>query len=122
MIKLFRILLAALGVILIVVLAVDNRAPVELVFWPLPFRYQVPLYWVFLLGLFAGALLGGAAMWLSSRADRREARALRRRVRAIEYQERLKREREEQQILEEARRKAQAIAIAGPSARQTPAA
>jgi uncharacterized integral membrane protein len=116
MIKLLRLLLAVIGVVLILVLAVDNRAPVEVVFWPLPFRYQVPLYWVFLFGLFAGALLGGAAAWLSSRADRREARAMRRRVRAIEYQERLQREREEQAILEQARRKTQAIAIEAPHA------
>lgn len=116
MIKLFRMVLALLGVILIVMLAVDNREPVQLVFWPLPFSYQVPLYWVFLLGLFAGALLGGVAVWLSSRADRREARAMRRRVRAIEYQEKLKRERQEQEILEEARRKTQAVAIAAPQA------
>lgn len=116
MIKLLRLLLAVIGVVLIVVLAVDNRAPVEVVFWPLPFRYQVPLYWVFLFGLFAGALLGGAAVWLSSRTDRREARAMRRRVRAIEYQERLQREREEQAILEQARRKTQAIAIEAPHA------
>lgn len=116
MTKLLRLLLAVIGVVLIVMLAVDNRAPVEVIFWPLPFRYQVPLFWVFLFGLFAGALLGGAAVWLSSRADRREARAMRRRVRAIEYQERLQREREEQAILEQARRKTQAIAIEAPHA------
>ena len=41
---------------------------------------------------------------------------MRRRVRAIEYQEKLKRERQEQEILEEARRKTQAVAIAAPQA------
>jgi uncharacterized integral membrane protein len=116
MIKLVRTLLALVGLILIVVLAVDNRGIVELVFWPLPFRYHMPLYWVFLLGLFAGALLGGTALWLSSRADRREARALRRRARAADYQEKLKREREEQAILEQARRKTQGLALAPPRA------
>jgi uncharacterized integral membrane protein len=116
MTKLLRLLLAVIGLVLIVVLAVDNRAPVEVIFWPLPFRYQVPLFWVFLFGLFAGALLGGAAVWLSSRTDRREGRAMRRRVRAIEYQERLQRERDEQAILEQARRKTQAIAIEAPHA------
>ena len=116
MIRLLRMLLGLLGLVVIVMLAVDNRQPVDLIFWPLPFTYQVPLYWVFLLGLFTGALLGGAALWLSSRADRKETRAMRRKVRAIEYQERLKREQEEQQILEQARQKTQAIAIAAPRA------
>lgn len=116
MTKLLRIVLAVCGLIVIVMLAVDNRQPVELVFWPLPFSYQVPLYWVFLLGLFAGALLGGAALWLSSRADRRDARAVRRKVRAVEYQERLKREEHEREIVEQARRKTQAIAIEAPRA------
>ena len=116
MTRLLRLLLGLLGLILIVMLAVDNRQPVNLVFWPLPFSYEMPLYAVFLLGLFAGALLGGTALWLSSSTDRRQARAMRRRVRAIEYQERLNREREEQEILEQARRKTQAIAIEAPRA------
>lgn len=116
MIKLLRLLLGLVGLVLIVMLAVDNRQVINLNFWPLPFSYEMPLYAVFLLGLFAGALLGGTALWLSSRADRREARALRRRVRAIEYQEKLRREREEQAILEQARRKTQTIAIEAPRA------
>ncbi|MEK0084448.1 lipopolysaccharide assembly protein LapA domain-containing protein [Benzoatithermus flavus] len=114
MIKLLRLLLALVGVIVIVVLAVDNRAPVQVAFWPLPFDIEVPLYGVLLFGLILGALLGGVAMWLSSLSDRREVRALRRRVRAVEYQEKLQRERKEQEILEQARRKTQAIAIAAP--------
>ena len=116
MIKLLTLLLALLGALLIVMLAVDNRNMVEIVFWPLPFRYQMPLYAVFLIGLFAGALLGGTATWLSGRADRREARALRRKVRAVEYQERLKRERQEQEALEQARRKTQNLALSAPQA------
>lgn len=116
MIKLLRILLAVVGLVVIVILAVDNRAPVAVSFWPLPFTYQVPLYWVFLFGLILGAILGGISFWLSAWAYRSEARAMRRRVRAIEYQERLKREREEQAILEQARRKTQAIAIEAPHA------
>ena len=60
MIKLLRLLLALFGLVFIVMLAVDNRGIVEIVFWPLPFRYHMPLYAVFLIGLVAGALLGGA--------------------------------------------------------------
>ncbi len=116
MIKLLRLLLALVGLIVIVMLAVDNREPVQVIFWPLPFSMQVPLYWVLLFGLALGAVLGGAAVWLSNLSNRREARALRRKVKAVEYQERLKREREEQEILEQARRKTQALAISAPHA------
>lgn len=116
MLKFLTFLLALLGALVIIVLSVDNRDMVNLVFWPLPFTYQMPLYAVFLIGLFAGAILGGTATWLSAHADRREARALRRKVRAVEYQDRLKREREEQEALELARRKTQSMALTVPQA------
>ena len=116
MLKLLTFLLALLGALVIIVLSVDNRGMVDLVFWPLPFTYQMPLYVVFLIGLFAGALLGGTATWLSAHANRREARALRRKVRAAEYQDRLKREREEHEALELARRKTQSMALTAPQA------
>jgi uncharacterized integral membrane protein len=116
MLKLLTFLLALLGAIVIVVLSVDNRQIVDIVFWPLPFTYQMPLYAVFLIGLFAGAILGGTATWLSAHEDRRQARALRRKVRAVEYQDRLKRERDEQEALEQARRKTQSMALTAPQA------
>ena len=116
MIKLLRLLLALFGLVFIVMLAVDNRGIVEIIFWPLPFRYHMPLYAVFLLGLFAGALLGGLALWLSNHDRRSEARALRRNVKAVEYQDRLKKEREEQEVLEMARRKTQSLSLAAPQA------
>lgn len=116
MIKLLRLLLALFGLVFIVMLAVDNRAIVEIVFWPLPFHYHMPLYAVFLIGLVAGALLGGLALWLSNHDRRSEARALRRRVRSVDYQEQLQKEREEQEVLEQARRKTQSMALAAPHA------
>lgn len=116
MTKLLTILLSLLGAIVLIVLSVDNRQPVDLVFWPLPFTYQMPLYRVFLLGLVVGALLGGTVTWLSAHSKRREARALRRKVRAVEYQDRLRREREEQEMLEQARRKTQNLALTAPQA------
>ena len=116
MLKLLTFLLALLGALVIVVLSVDNRQMVELVFWPLPFTHQLPLYAVFLIGLVAGAILGGTATWLSGHTNRREARALKRKVRAVEYQDRLKREREEQEALEAARRKTQSMALTVPQA------
>ncbi|MFO1049772.1 MAG: LapA family protein [Geminicoccaceae bacterium] len=114
--KLLTILIALVGALVIVVLSVDNRQTVDLVFWPLPFTHQLPLYVVFLIGLFAGALLGGMSTWLSAHASRRDARALRRKVRAVEYQERLTRERQEQEALEQARRKTKDLVLAAPHA------
>lgn len=116
MIGFIRALLALLGLVIIVMLAINNRQMVDIVFWPLPFSYSMPLYVVFLIGLFLGTLLGGIAAWLSTGAERREARRLRRRVKAVEYQEKLKREREEAEILEQARRKSQSLALSAPSA------
>ena len=116
MIKFLRLLLALIGLVVVVVLSVDNRQIVDLNFWPMPFTYQLPLYAVFLIGLIGGAILGGLAVWLASLGQRAEARTMRRRVRAVEYQERLKRERDEAEIVEEARRKTQALALAAPRA------
>ena len=116
MIKLLTFLLALVGALVIIVLSVDNRGMFELVFWPFPFTYQLPLYAVFLSGLFLGALLGGTATWLRAHASRRDARALRRKVRTVEYEERVRREREEQEALEQARRKTQSLALAAPQA------
>jgi uncharacterized integral membrane protein len=111
MIRFLRLLLALVGVIVIVILSVNHRQHVDIVFWPLPHTFSVPLYAVLLFGVILGALLGGTALWLSSWSDRRETRALRRRVQAIEYQERLRREREEAELLEQARRKSEALAL-----------
>ena len=116
MTKLPTILLTILGAVILIVLSVDNRQPVDLVFWPLPFTYRIPLYLVFLIGLVLGTLLGGTATWLSSHSRRREARTLRRKVRAVEYQDQLRREREEQEMLEQARRKTQNLALTAPQA------
>lgn len=117
MIGFIRTVLALLGIVVIVLLAIDNRQIVEIDFWPLPLTYPMPLYAVFLIGVFLGALLGGLAVWLSTRSRRREARRLQRQVKANEYQERLRRERQEAEILEEARRKNQggSLALAAPN-------
>lgn len=116
MTKLLTFLLGILGAIVIIVLSVDNRQPVDLVFWPLPFTYHLPLYRVFLFGLVLGAVLGGAATWLSAHSRRVEARSLRRKVRAVEYQDRVRRERDDQDMLEQARRKTQNLALTAPQA------
>jgi lipopolysaccharide assembly protein A len=116
MLKLIRALLFLLGVAVIVVLSISNRQPVDVSFWPLPYGLTVPLYWVFLFTLALGIVLGGLAVWLSRQGERAELRQLRRRVRAVEYQDRLRREAEEQALVDEARRKTQALALSPPPA------
>ena len=64
MIKIFRLLLGLVGLVVIASFAVSNRQTVEMALWPLPDTFQVQLFWVFLLGLVVGAVLGGLGAWL----------------------------------------------------------
>jgi lipopolysaccharide assembly protein A len=86
MIKALRVLVGLFGLLVIVAFAIANRAPVEVSFAPLPIVIELPVYGVFLLGLVLGGLLGGAAVWLGSARDRRQARRLRRQSSALENQ------------------------------------
>jgi putative membrane protein len=116
MLQLIRALLFAAGVAVVVLLSIDNRQPVDIGFWPLPYGVTVPLYWVFLAALALGVVLGGLSVWLSGHAARAELRQLRRRVKAVDNQERMRREAEEQALVDEARRKTGALALAPPVA------
>jgi uncharacterized integral membrane protein len=116
MLKLLRAILFILGLIVVLFLSVANRQPVDISFWPLPYGLTVPLYWVFLFTLALGIVLGGLASWLSRAGTRVETRQLRRKVRQVEHEERLRREAEEQAVVEEARRKTQALTLAPPTA------
>jgi uncharacterized integral membrane protein len=119
-VRIIRALLVLLGVFIVVMLSIDNRELVGFSFWPLPYAYQVPLYWIMLCSLAVGVILGGCAGWISGHASRAELRRLRRRVDAMERQERAKRDAEEQAQVEEARRKTQALALSGPAPRVEP--
>ena len=70
----------AIAIALIATFAVENRAPVTVDFWPLPWTLHPPLYFAVLgagaIGLILGGLLCGAArlrLWLRARAS--ESRA-----------------------------------------------
>ena len=117
LLKLIRALLFLVGLVLIVMLAIDNRGHVDVVFWPLPYSINVPLYWVFLFSLAVGAILGGVAAWLSGRGRRSETRDLRAKARELEEQERRRREAEERALAEEARRRTAALAAIAPPSR-----
>jgi lipopolysaccharide assembly protein A len=116
MLKLIRALLFLVGVAVVVQLSIDNRQPVGISFWPLPYATTVPLYWVFLAALALGVVLGGLAVWASGHRARAELRQLRRRVRAVDNQERMRREEEERALVDEARRKTESLALAPPVA------
>ena len=104
MTKLLSVLLAIVGALVIVVLSVDNRQMADLVFWPLPFSFQLPLYAVFLIGLVGGVLWVGRDLALGERPAQGGQRPCSR-VRKTENQEKLNREREEREVLEQARRR-----------------
>jgi uncharacterized integral membrane protein len=118
--NIIRALLFLLGLFIVVMLSIDNRELVGFSFWPLPYAYQIPLYWIMLCALALGVIVGGFATWLSGRASRAELRRLRRRVAVMEQQERAKRDAEERAQVEEARRKTQALALSGPAPRVEP--
>jgi uncharacterized integral membrane protein len=112
-----RAILVVVGLLAIVMLSIDNRELVGFSLWPLPYAYQVPLYWIMLAALALGIVLGGFASWVSGAATRAERRRLRNKVGMLEQHERAKREAEERAQVEEARRKTQALALSGPPRR-----
>jgi uncharacterized integral membrane protein len=86
MTRLVRLIVGLIALLIIVIFAIANRAPVEVSFAPLPLAIELPVYGVFLLGLVIGGLLGGAVVWLNGHPYRRDARRLRNKVWALENQ------------------------------------
>lgn len=80
---LYRAVLLVLAIFLIL-FAVSNRETVSVGLWPLPFLADLPLYLLCFLSLLVGALIGVVAAWAVGRHDRRELRARRRRIDALE--------------------------------------
>ena len=70
--------------IFLILFAISNRETVSVGFWPLPFLADVPLYLLCFLSLLIGALIGVAIAWMASHRTRRELRARRRRIDALE--------------------------------------
>jgi uncharacterized integral membrane protein len=70
--------------IFLILFAVSNRGTVSVGFWPLPFLADVPLYLLCFLSLLFGAQIGVAIAWIAGHGNRRELRARRRRIEALE--------------------------------------
>lgn len=115
MAKLLRGLVAIVGLIVIVTFSVANRGLVDVSFFPLPMpAVQLPVFAVFLIGVFIGAIIGGLSLWLSEREMRREWRQLRRAARADAHRRRLAEAEEERLAAERSRERQSALALAAP--------
>lgn len=51
--------------LVVVVFAVSNRGPIAVDFWPLPFSFDIPLYYLSLGTLAFGFFFGALLTWLS---------------------------------------------------------
>ena len=80
-------LLIALPLLLIMVLfALSNTAPVRLHLWPTDYALELPLSLAVLGAMAIAFLLGGAMVWVSELAQRRRARRAEHAVRLLEAQ------------------------------------
>ena len=96
MIRFLKALILLPIAILVVLLAVANRAPVTLSFDPFAkeapeFATQLPLYAMIFAAVMLGVVIGGVASWLAQGKNRKSRRKLRRETRQLRYEtERLK--------------------------------
>ena len=81
-----RLLIALPFLLLLVVFALSNTAPVSLHFWPTDYALELPFSLAVLAAMAIAFLLGGAVVWLSELAQRRRARRAEYTVRLLETQ------------------------------------
>jgi uncharacterized integral membrane protein len=62
--------------ILLILFAIDNRDPLEIGLWPLPWTASLPAFLALFLALLVGFLAGALAAWFSGAKRRRRARNL----------------------------------------------
>lgn len=90
MIRFLKALILLPVAILVVLLAVANRAPVTLSLDPFSevpeFATQVPLFAVIFASVAVGVLIGGTASWLAQGRNRRERRRFRREANTLRYE------------------------------------
>jgi lipopolysaccharide assembly protein A len=81
-----RLLIAIPLLVLLVLFALSNTAPVRLGLWPSDYTLQLPLSLAVLGGMAIAFLAGGAVVWLSELSQRRRARRAERAVLLLEAQ------------------------------------
>lgn len=74
--RFLRWVLFLLVALIVVVFMVQNRDPVEVSLWPLPFVKPAPLWAVIVGFLLLGFLIGATSAWLSGGGARKRARDL----------------------------------------------
>jgi lipopolysaccharide assembly protein A len=81
-----RLLIALPCLLLLVLFALSNAAPVSLRLWPTDYAMELPLSLAILGGMAIAFLFGGGLVWLSELAQRRRARRAEQAVRLLEAQ------------------------------------
>ncbi len=81
-----RLLIAAPFLLLLVLFALSNTAPVRLTLWPTDFALEMPLSLAILAAMAIAFLLGGAVVWVNELGQRRRARRAEEAVRLLEAQ------------------------------------
>jgi uncharacterized integral membrane protein len=95
MLRLIRLLIAAVAAAYLIVFAVQNRGAVEVVVWPGVVPIAAPLWGVVLAAVVAGVILGGVSIWLAGMGWRARAAAAMRKLRAQEERQTAAERREE---------------------------
>lgn len=83
---LMRILIAIPFLLILVLFALSNTAPIRLGIWPTDFSVQLPLSVAILGGMAVAFLIGGLLVWFSALGQRRRARRAEMTVRLLEAQ------------------------------------
>ena len=81
-----RLLIIAPILLLLVLFALSNTAPVHLGLWPTGLSLEAPLSLAILGAMAIAFLLGGLLVWLSELAQRRRARRAEHAIRLLEAQ------------------------------------
>ena len=81
-----RLLIIAPLLLLVVLFALSNTAPVRLGLWPTGFSSEVPLSIAILGGMAVAFPAGGFLVWISELAQRRRARRAEHAIRLLEAQ------------------------------------
>lgn len=79
-----RLLIAAPFLLLLVLFALTNRAPVTLGLWPTGISLQAPLSLVILAAAAIAFLVGGLLVWVNELGQRRRARRAEAQLRKLE--------------------------------------
>ncbi len=96
MLRLIRLLIAAVVGVYLIVFAVQNRDAVDILLWPGLVPITLPVWAFGLLALIGGALLAAVVLWLSGLGWRARAAAAQRKLRAQEQRREAAERREEQ--------------------------